>query len=646
MYQSIEGENEKAVTAMKEETASALGSVKADVTSLEEKIAALSAVLEEVAANAQIAATAAQEQPEEEEPSSVSLENIATELKYGYQQNQMIYESLSSIITGEVLSKVTSIEEKIALVGKLDETIAKIDEKIAELKAQEVDYGEVAETVKEKVVAALDVDAFAETVKEKLLASLPIPEDVDYDKIIEAVAEKTEACAVTHTKEIQDSIGLIPLPENVDYTRIAEETSEKVAEKTENLIGEKLAGFDPIDYDKVIYGVTEKVVESLPYPEKVDYARIDESFQNAKTAAIDEDALVAKIAEAVLARIPQPEPIDYDALADAVIARMPQPEPIDYDKLADAVASKIVIPETEAPTYELFVDEDGANAIAEKVQVPAPEKVEIDYAQLAEELIARQQTPSYEMLLDEVGAAMIADAVAEKLHCCKLVEETVEEPVEEPAPEEEVVEDTVEEPIEEEVVEEPVEEAAPQEEVAVTEEPTLIDADDGLVVRYKRSFEAKLRQNTPDVKAFYGMIKNAFDSYKRINANMSWHGDRFNFGRDTIARMSINGKTLCLYVALDPNDPELKSSVYHQKDLSGQKAYENTPFMMKIKSETAAKRAVRLIAILAESKGAEKDEAHADVDYVEVFAPATDEELIEQGLIKVTKEKKVVLSFN
>lgn len=67
-------------------------------------------------------------------------------------------------------------------------------------------------------------------------------------------------------------------------------------------------------------------------------------------------------------------------------------------------------------------------------------------------------------------------------------------------------------------------------------------------------------------------------------------------------------KTLCFYLALDPNDPEYKTTVYHQRDVGSQKAYENTPFMVKIKSDAALKKALRLVGFLAGKLGTEKDE--------------------------------------
>ena len=249
---------------------------------------------------------------------------------------------------------------------------------------------------------------------------------------------------------------------------------------------------------------------------------------------------------------------------------------------------------------------------------------------------------------------------------------------EEVAAQEEVVEEAVEEraevATEEPVVEEPVEVAQEETTEEIVEETQtaevvmqdtsasdelaaafaadfdevnnqLVDAETGLVIRLKKSFTAKMKQSEERVKGYYSDIKNELTSYKKINSNVSWHGDRFNYGRETIAKINICGKTLCFYVALDPNDPEYKTTVYHQKDVGNQKAYESTPFMVKVKSDAAAKKALRLVGYLAEKVGAEKDEAFVPVDYVEQFAYESTKQLFEEGYIKATKEKKVDLDF-
>ena len=67
--------------------------------------------------------------------------------------------------------------------------------------------------------------------------------------------------------------------------------------------------------------------------------------------------------------------------------------------------------------------------------------------------------------------------------------------------------------------------------------------------------------------------------------------------------------------------------------------------MVKIKSDAALKKALRLVGYLAAAKQTDKEENFQAVNYVAEFAYASDEQLIEEGFIKVTQEKKVALDF-
>ena len=380
---------------------------------------------------------------------------------------------------------------------------------------------------------------------------------------------------------------------------------------------------------------------------------VQSSFENVN-AQLDEQTnkIVTAIGEN------KPEAIDYDRLATLVAEKV---APVDYDRLADLVAEKLAAKEQ---TYEVVVDDAGIDSIAEKVSAKlGTVEAEVDYdriGDIVESKLGVSEETSYDLVLDEDGINAIVQGVADELRnqCVCETPAPAEEPIVEETVEEPVVEEIAEEPAIEEVVEEPapvVEVPAAQEEIAASADPVLlfdeidennlIDAETGLVIRLKKSFTAKLKQSEENIKEYYSQVKNELISYKKINSNVSWHGDRFNYGRDTVAKMNICGKTLCVYLALDPNDPEFKSTVYHQKDVGNQKAYESTPFMVKVKSDAAAKKAVRLAAALAEKLATEKDENFAEVDYVTEYAYETTKKLYEDGFIKATKEKKVDLNF-
>ena len=157
------------------------------------------------------------------------------------------------------------------------------------------------------------------------------------------------------------------------------------------------------------------------------------------------------------------------------------------------------------------------------------------------------------------------------------------------------------------------------------------------MMKFKRSFIARIIQSTDDQKRYYGEVRNALLSYKKVNSNIAWGAERFHKGRETIARFKIRGKTLVLYLAHDPN--EFQTSVYHHTDVSENKSLSGTPMMVKIKSPRGVKKAIRLIdAMLAKRDGVKRNVPERD--YAAMYPYETMEELIEDGLVKDMRKKK------
>lgn len=156
------------------------------------------------------------------------------------------------------------------------------------------------------------------------------------------------------------------------------------------------------------------------------------------------------------------------------------------------------------------------------------------------------------------------------------------------------------------------------------------------MMKYNRSFIARIIQGTDEQKNYYGQVKTALLSYKKVNSNIAWGAERFNKGRETIARFKIRGKTLCLYLALDPK--EFEYSVYHQVDVSDNKSMHGTPMMVKIKSPRGVKKAIRLIDAMLEKRDGIK-RTIAERDYAAMYPYETIEELIEDGLVKDVSKK-------
>lgn len=557
------------------------------------------------------------------------------ETKGSAEYDRIVYGTAEKVI--ESLPPVERVDyTRIAEANALtDETLEKIAEAVAAKiqipEAEKLDYDKLAETLAAKlpVPEEIDYDKLADTV----LAKLPAPEEIDYEKLADAVVAK------------------MPVPEALDYDKLADTVIARLPE-TESLDYERIAEIannanETVDYDRI-----SEIVNTANDP--VDYEKITKIANNAaanvvvpESEAPDYDAM----ADAVLAKLPESEEIDYERLAYAAASKVeiPETEAIDYEKIANDVAAKIDIPAPEqldyerlassvaeripAPepaTYEVLVDDEGVKSIADTVaaavvaNIPEAKAPEVDTEALAGEISEKMGTPSYETILDDSGAQMIADAVAEKLTAANYTIATLPLIAEEtPVVADEVA---VTEP---EIVEE------------VAEEPK-----EDLVMRVDRSFTAKLKQSDDEVKDRYGMIKNALLSYKKFKSTVSWNADRFNCGRATIAKMNIRGKTLCVYFALDPKDPAFKQTIYNQKDMSEQKAYAQTPFMMKIKSDLAAKRAVRLVETLAEQKGVAKKKDFEEVDYKKTYRYAGDRQLELTGLLRKSMGKRAVFDFD
>ena len=155
------------------------------------------------------------------------------------------------------------------------------------------------------------------------------------------------------------------------------------------------------------------------------------------------------------------------------------------------------------------------------------------------------------------------------------------------------------------------------------------------MMKYNRSFIARIIQGTDEQKVYYGEVRNALLSYKKVNSNIAWGAERFHKGRETIARFKIRGKTLVVYLALDPATHEY--SVYHHKDVSDNKSLHGTPMMIKVKSPRGVKKALRLIDEMLEARGGIKRNIPKR-DYAAMYPFETIEELIEDGLVKEVKK--------
>lgn len=206
--------------------------------------------------------------------------------------------------------------------------------------------------------------------------------------------------------------------------------------------------------------------------------------------------------------------------------------------------------------------------------------------------------------------------------------ETAEEPVaesepeKEPEPQAEVLSETAQE----------------QSDKRIIKRVIFVPSNRLVNVRYDKSFTAKLIQTNDVNKAYYNELKNELLSYKKVHSRISWRQDSFRMGRDTVARIAVRGKTLCLYLALDPRQYE--GTKYIVEDVSDVKKNEDTPCLYRIKNDRRLRYAKALIAQVLQSAVKLDTEP---VDYAKDYPYEKDEPLLERGLIKLVEERNKLI---
>ena len=254
-----------------------------------------------------------------------------------------------------------------------------------------------------------------------------------------------------------------------------------------------------------------------------------------------------------------------------------------------------------------------------------------------------------ELFADKKDEQATAEAVDEA-PAEEIVEETpVEEIAEEPVPEEkEPVEEVVQEPasVEEAPVEEVVEETAPVEEVAPAadaspagnyseeddgeEESTTYVTEGHEIVRYERSFTAKVSHMNNESKEWYSALKNELLSYAKVKDRMSWKRETFRIGRMAVARLTVRGKTLCLLLAVEPDG--YIGTKFNVEDVSKVASTMDTPTMYRIRSARRLKYAKELIEGMMSVLHIAKNPQFVEHDYYIPYAG--DMSLMKRGLVK------------
>ena len=113
---------------------------------------------------------------------------------------------------------------------------------------------------------------------------------------------------------------------------------------------------------------------------------------------------------------------------------------------------------------------------------------------------------------------------------------------------------------------------------------------------YRRSFEQRLRRSSKEVKNWYFEIVNFIKAYDRVRVIESDYFRTFKIGNKPIAKITIKGKTINLYLALKPSD--YINTKYIFEDSSSIKKYANYPMRIKLTSNRKVKWSIELLSTL------------------------------------------------
>ena len=123
------------------------------------------------------------------------------------------------------------------------------------------------------------------------------------------------------------------------------------------------------------------------------------------------------------------------------------------------------------------------------------------------------------------------------------------------------------------------------------------------MLKYARrdSFATRLDKSNDITKQYFKELEDYIMSFPKIKARVSLRCVTYRYNKKEVAKLALGGKSLKLFLAMDPNTELLIDKKYHPRDLSQTKAYEAVPTMLPIKSELAVRKAQEAIKYMFEN---------------------------------------------
>ena len=126
-------------------------------------------------------------------------------------------------------------------------------------------------------------------------------------------------------------------------------------------------------------------------------------------------------------------------------------------------------------------------------------------------------------------------------------------------------------------------------------------------------FAQKMVKADKDLQDKYNELKNEILAYG-AKSRVSISGDTFRLHRKAYVKITLVGKTLKVYFALNPRD--YVDSPIPVTDASDKASYEEVPALLKVKSNLSVKRAKELVAQAMEKDGVKKESDPEDHNWI------------------------------
>jgi len=145
---------------------------------------------------------------------------------------------------------------------------------------------------------------------------------------------------------------------------------------------------------------------------------------------------------------------------------------------------------------------------------------------------------------------------------------------------------------------------APENEKRAEQFKSVMTSDIGVTRTGKKKivripFQERMAKADPMMLGHYDELKNYILSYQ-VKSRISNTGDMFRLHKEEFVKITIAGKSLKLYLALNPED--YKDSPIPVDDASDKKIYQQIPLVFKVKSDLSLKRAKKLVDDLMAKK--------------------------------------------